>query len=140
MAYIATTNQEEIRNWIAEHNGQPIISRDGTGIEKLALVFNAPLGLSTISAEVITWEEFFDRFNSQNLVFQYDKDGEERGEFAYALLNRELVGAASSDADDGGLEMVEDDIPQENIMPSASLEEMEEESGIAGSPELGFVL
>jgi hypothetical protein len=130
MTFKTTTNHEEIRNWIEEHNGIPAISEHAPGEIRLAIRF----GDITPPYERISWEEFFDRFESSNIAFRYEVDGEEVGDFAYSFIPcDEREGGPTSEEDDNGVSMLEDDIPEENVNPSAGLDN--EGSNSSGSEE-----
>jgi hypothetical protein len=75
-----TTNHDEIRTWVEEREGQPARVK-GTGDDDspgvLRIDYPGFSGEDTL--EPITWEEFFEAFDENNLAFLYHeqtKDGE----------------------------------------------------------------
>jgi len=71
MAYI-TTNHEEIRSWIEKQGGTPAIVRGTTSNDSFGVLhidFNQDPNL-----EPISWNVFFDRFESAGMAFSYDDD------------------------------------------------------------------
>jgi hypothetical protein len=76
-----TTNHDEIRRWVEAREGQPARVK-GTGDDDspgvLRIDYPGFSGEDTL--EPITWEEFFEAFDDNNLAFLYQeqtKDGEE---------------------------------------------------------------
>ncbi|MEX0672921.1 MAG: hypothetical protein WDZ82_01780 [Candidatus Paceibacterota bacterium] len=73
MAYKTTTDHDEIRSWIEGHGGEPAVI-SGTTTENnsgtLRFDFSGDPGYRRI-----TWEEFFDQFESGNLAFEYNDNG-----------------------------------------------------------------
>lgn len=73
-----TTNHDEIKKWAEKRNGKPAKVK-GTENENNALLrINFP-GYAEENLEDITWNEFFDIFDQNNLDFLYQdktKDGE----------------------------------------------------------------
>lgn len=122
---IVTTDHDEIRNWIEAHNGLPAIKdkRDNSrGV--IDIVFSAHD--KNPEFEIISWDEFFDTFDSLNMEFHFDpneKEVNEAKEFSYSFITQGREGALSSDIDNE-TEMPEDDIPAENIIPSAPARNM----------------
>ena len=76
-----TTNHEEIREWVDERGGHPArvkASEKGSGGGLLRIDYPGFSGEDTL--EEITWEEFFEAFEANNLAFLYQdetKDGKE---------------------------------------------------------------
>ena len=75
-----TTDHDEIREWVEERGGQPTQVK-GTGDDEspgvLRIDYPGFSGEGTL--EPITWEEFFEAFDENNLAFLYQeetKDGE----------------------------------------------------------------
>ena len=75
-----TTDHDEIREWVEERGGQPTQVK-GTGDDEspgvLRIDYPGFSGEETL--EPITWEEFFEAFDENNLAFLYQeetKDGE----------------------------------------------------------------
>jgi len=75
-----TTDHDEIRQWVDERGGHPARVK-GTNKGKSAgvLRIDYPGYSGTDSLEEISWEEFFDGFEKNELAFLYQeetKDGE----------------------------------------------------------------
>lgn len=66
---IITTQHAEVRSWIESHNGAPALNDTGYGRGYLAINFGEEREFQPIS-----WEEFFDQFESHHLAFTYAKD------------------------------------------------------------------
>ena len=75
-----TTDHDEIRNWVEERGGKPArVKSTGKGGAGL-LRIDYPGFSGEDSLEEITWEEFFEAFEENNLAFLYQdetKDGKE---------------------------------------------------------------
>lgn len=76
-----TTDHNEIRNWVEERGGRPARVKntdkdDGGGLLRI----DYPGFSGEDSLEEITWTEFFEAFEENNLAFLYQdetKDGKE---------------------------------------------------------------
>jgi hypothetical protein len=72
-----TTDHEEIRRWAEERGGKPaaVVSADEAQ-EAIAggLRIDFPGFDSEENLREITWAEFFDKFEEQNLVFMYNEE------------------------------------------------------------------
>jgi hypothetical protein len=76
-----TTDHEEIRRWVEDHDGKPA-SVKGTerGDEAGVLRIDFPGGAGEESLEHIGWEDWFEKFDASNLAFLYQEskaDGED---------------------------------------------------------------
>ncbi len=109
MDYTATKNHDEIRSWIVEHGGVPIV-KEKRGNDRV--IIDIAFGVTKKEYEPIGWEEFFDTFDSLDMEFRYEQDGKD---FSYSLINPQN---AADDVPNEN-EMPEDDIPMENVIPSA---------------------
>jgi hypothetical protein len=69
-----TTDHDEIRRWVEEHGGKPA-SVKGTenGDQAGVLRIDFPGGAGEDQLEHIGWDEWFDKFESQNLAFLYQQ-------------------------------------------------------------------
>lgn len=70
----STTNHEEIRRWVEERGGHPARAK---GTEVLRIDYPGFSGDETL--EEISWEDFFEAFDKNNLAFLY-QDKVESGE------------------------------------------------------------
>ena len=71
-----TTDRNVIEKWAKARHGWPAIVRTATNVGvEMALSIVFPDGEDRESANKISWEEFFEKFDQQNLVFMYrEKD------------------------------------------------------------------
>ncbi len=83
-----TTNRNVIKKWAQARHGWPALIRRATsaGFEMvLSIVF--PDSSSSEIARKLTWDEFFDQFEQQHLVFVYqEKDQNQRLSKSFAFL------------------------------------------------------
>ena len=69
-----TTNHDEIRQWVEEHDGQPATVRDtGSGGEPGVLRIDFPGGVGSDRLEHIDWDEWFQKFDDEQLAFLYQE-------------------------------------------------------------------
>lgn len=73
MAKTYTTDNDEIRTWIEDHDGVPVIIKGvvedkGESPEMLHVSF----GPMSPDMEEMDWDEFFERFENENLALVYD--------------------------------------------------------------------
>lgn len=81
MSSRTTTDHDEIRHWAEERGGRPAAvestgSADDPGILRIAFP-DRPAGDDDNLAE-ISWDEWFDAFETNRLALVYDPDGESR--------------------------------------------------------------
>lgn len=114
MAFKATTDHDEIRAWIEKHGGVPVVVRGTTNGDQFG-VLSIHFGSEDPDLEQISWEDFFDRFDGENLIFRYNNfviPGEE--ELAYSLAYRNNI----SEGTDTDIGMDDNDndsgLPEEN--------------------------
>jgi hypothetical protein len=84
-----TTDHDEIRRWAEEHGGRPARVKD-TNILRI----DFPGGAGDDELEDISWDEWFQIFDSQNLAFLYQErraDGEDST--FHKLVSRDKVEA-----------------------------------------------
>jgi hypothetical protein len=84
-----TTNHDEIRKWVEDRGGKPATVK-GTGEgEPGILRIDFPGRGAEDSLEEISWEEFFDKFDKENLAFLYQEETAKGEESRFAkLVNR----------------------------------------------------
>jgi len=68
-----TTDHAIIRRWAEERGGKPA-KVAGSEPGEIRIDFPNFPGEEEESLEVISWEEFFDRFEEDNLVFMYREE------------------------------------------------------------------
>jgi hypothetical protein len=69
-----TTDHDEIRSWVEEHDGSPASVRgteDGDSAGVLRIDF--PGGAGDDRLEQISWDEWFEKFDSEKLAFLYQE-------------------------------------------------------------------
>ncbi|MBD8062204.1 hypothetical protein [Oceanitalea stevensii] len=69
-----TTDHDEIRRWVEEHDGKPASVRgteDGDTAGILRIDF--PGGAGTDDLEHISWEDWFAKFEDEKLAFLYQE-------------------------------------------------------------------
>ncbi len=86
-----TTDHDEIRQWVEEHDGSPAVVR---GTERKnsrgVLRFDFPGGAGEDQLEHVSWDEWFDAFDDNKLavLYQVQKSSGEDSTFA-KLVNRD---------------------------------------------------
>jgi hypothetical protein len=69
-----TTDHDEIRHWVEEHDGTPVTVR-GTehGDPAGVLRIDFPGGAGEDRLEPISWEDWFEKFDEEGLAFLYQE-------------------------------------------------------------------
>lgn len=69
-----TTDHDEIRRWVEEHDGSPATVR-GTGDDDDdgILRIDFPGGAGEDDLEHVDWEDWFEKFDDQGLAFLYQE-------------------------------------------------------------------
>ncbi|HEY3473068.1 MAG TPA: bifunctional DNA primase/polymerase [Anaerolineales bacterium] len=87
-----TTDHDEIRKWVEERGGYPATVVDtGSGGEPGVLRIDFPGYSGQDSLQRISWEDFFQKFDEENLAFLYQdrvRDGEESRFFKFVSRER----------------------------------------------------
>jgi hypothetical protein len=70
----STTDHDEIRRWVEEHDGKPVTVRGtassgGPGVLRI----DFPGGAGDDALEEISWEDWFDKFDENDLAFLYQE-------------------------------------------------------------------
>lgn len=65
-----TTDHDEIRRWVEERGGRPALAREHRD-QPLGLRIEFPEDREDKSLLLISWDEFFKKFDEDNLVFLY---------------------------------------------------------------------
>lgn len=107
---------EEIREWIDEKGGSPVIIRadSSENEEHLDILFD----LEIKDAEEISWEEFFDKLERENLALSYD-DEDDTKDFSFIDKDDEAsspteVEPPIDELPDSG----DEEVLRENLYPS----------------------
>lgn len=82
-----TTDHDEIRKWVEERDGKPArVKTTGDKADPGLLRINFPGYGRRDTLEDISWEEFFEKFDSKKLAFLYQdtlKNGEQSRFFKF---------------------------------------------------------
>lgn len=88
-----TTDHDEIRRWVEEHGGKPAAVK-GTGSEDDPgiLRIDFPGGAGEEELEQIDWDEWFRKFDENNLAFVYQAKRADGGDSTFfRLVRRDAV-------------------------------------------------
>jgi hypothetical protein len=70
-----TTDHDEIRRWVEEHGGTPVTVRGtGNGDDAGVLRIDFPGGAGDDRLEPISWDEWFEKFDENDLAFLYQEE------------------------------------------------------------------
>jgi hypothetical protein len=70
-----TTDHDEIRSWVEEHDGKPASVRDtSSGDDPGVLRIDFPGGAGEDQLEHISWDEWFEKFDESDLAFLYQDE------------------------------------------------------------------
>lgn len=86
-----TTNHNEIRKWAEAHGGKPV-SVKGTGNKNDpgVLRIDMPGGAGSESFEEISWDEWLQKFDENNLAFLYQEQKADGSDSTfYKLVSRD---------------------------------------------------
>lgn len=74
-----TTDHEEIRQWVEEHDGRPaaVPIQTDRGSRRVVKIY-FPDQYVNDPIEDITWDEFFSQFEEKDLAFIYQDDEDSR--------------------------------------------------------------
>jgi hypothetical protein len=70
----ATTDHDEIRRWVEEHDGQPATVRGTGNGEAGVLRIDFPGGAGEDQLEHVSWDEWFQKFDDNGLAFLYQEE------------------------------------------------------------------
>jgi hypothetical protein len=82
-----TTNHDEIKAWVEERGGQPARvkgTEKGDSVGLLRIDYPGFTGEDTL--EPITWEQFFEAFDKNNLAFLYQEETKDGGLSRFSKL------------------------------------------------------
>jgi hypothetical protein len=69
-----TTDHDEIRAWVEEHDGKPAAVRGtGDGDDLGVLRIDFPGGAGEDQLEDVSWDDWFDKFEENDLAFLYQE-------------------------------------------------------------------
>lgn len=86
-----TTDHDEIRRWVEDHGGKPVqVKGTGSDDDPGVLRIDFPGGAGQDSLEPIDWDEWFRKFDQNNLAFLYQEKKADGGDSTFfKLLARE---------------------------------------------------
>jgi hypothetical protein len=69
-----TTDHEEIRRWVEDHEGKPVIvkgteAEDGSGVLRI----DFPGGAEADEFQEVDWDQWFEVFDDRDLAFLYQE-------------------------------------------------------------------
>ena len=76
-----TTDHDEIRQWVESRGGRPAsVAETGSGDDPgiLRINFDEPGGDDDAALQEISWDEFFQAFDENDLAFLYEDEGDSR--------------------------------------------------------------
>lgn len=79
-----TTDHEEIRQWVEERDGHPAIVKGTEKGGSAMLRIDYPGFSGEDRLEEITWDEFFEIFDENNLAFLYQETTQEGAESRFS--------------------------------------------------------
>lgn len=86
-----TTDHDEIRRWVEAHDGRPATAR-GTGGDNagvLSIEFSGVAGGARPGGlELISWEEWFEKFDEADLAFLYQKQQSDGSDSRFCRIIR----------------------------------------------------
>ncbi len=87
----ATTDHEKIRSWVEERGGKPAaVKGTGSGDDPGILRIDFPGYTGEESLREISWEQFFEKFEKEQLAFLFQEETKEGNESRFSKLrNRE---------------------------------------------------
>jgi hypothetical protein len=84
---ITTTDHEEIRRWVEKRGGRPARVRDtGSNGDPGILRIDFPGRGDDDALEPMSWEDWFDAFDENELAFLYQEETQEGGESRFSKL------------------------------------------------------
>jgi hypothetical protein len=82
-----TTNHEQIKKWVEKRGGHPArVKKTNKGESAGVLRIDYPGYSGAETLETITWEEFFEGFEENNLAFLYQDQTEDGKESRFSKL------------------------------------------------------
>ncbi|WP_440006977.1 hypothetical protein [Halomicrococcus sp. SG-WS-1] len=127
-----TTDRETIRNWADERNLEPVRrTTAGTEEPSVRLVHDAETGRS--GHEEVSWDEFFDRFEDEQLAFMYQEFDSVDDEVEFA----EVIDRTSIDDEIVQGETVETEVVRTRVVETEVVEKETVESEVVDSEIIG---
>lgn len=92
MAMKYTIDNDEIRTWMEEHGGTPAVVKETSEDEEeeeSADMLHISFNPNDPNMEEMDWEEFFERFDNENLALVYDDEAPEGVPPEFELIDRD---------------------------------------------------
>ena len=71
---LTTTDHDEIRRWVEQHDGTPASVRDTASSQDLGVLrIDFPGGAGTSDLEHVSWDDWFAKFEDAGLAFLYQE-------------------------------------------------------------------
>ena len=124
---IATTDHDVIRRWAESRNGHPSVvkSTEGKGGGGLLRI---DFGPAEESLEEVSWDDFFETFDENNLAFLYQEKTASGGKSRFnKFVSRDSVDASSEDEEEEEEEEFEDEDEEEEEEEEEEDEEEEDD-------------
>lgn len=127
---LATTDHQKIRSWIEARNGHPSVVRSTHSDEAgqaglLRIDFNKP----EESLEEVSWDEFFETFDDNNLAFLYQENTASGRKSRFnKFVSRDSVDTQDTDEDGGSLRTAASDSSASSKRRASQMEEEAEEA------------
>lgn len=97
MAMKYTVDNKEIRGWVEAHGGMPVVLKEAVEEDEEGEESSDMLHISfdpnDINMEEMEWDEFFERFDNENLALVYDEITPEGTIPDFELLDRDRARA-----------------------------------------------
>lgn len=92
MATKATTDHEVIRQWVEDRGGQPAAVKATASDDDVGIIRVDMPGYSGDNLEKVSWNEWFQKFDENNLAFLYQEEtqGGEKSNFS-KLVKRDTA-------------------------------------------------
>jgi len=81
-----TTDHDEIRRWVEEHDGRPVTVRGTGNGDAGVLRIDFPGGAGEDQLEHIDWDTWFDKFEDQGLALLYQEEKASGEDSTFAKL------------------------------------------------------
>lgn len=70
-----TTDHDEIRRWVEQHDGKPVSVRETAGGDEAGVLrIDFPGGAGDDQLEEISWDDWFAKFDENGLAFLYQEE------------------------------------------------------------------
>lgn len=97
-AAIRTTDHEVIKNWVESRGGSPAVVRDTAKAGRAGILrVDLPRGAGEESLEHVSWDDWFQTFDDNELAFLYQDETEEGSTSMFSKLVRRTEDDEPSD-------------------------------------------